>query len=105
MIERYGVRDWPMVRVGFDPAVEVPEDWPDPSAYWIWGTVVVNVASETVANGFSAIRDSSGLVWGDAAPLDHTPDACWRCDARSASTEVGLCGGCHADLTHREWTP
>lgn len=35
----------------------------------------------------------------DATPLDHTPDSCWRCDARKAATDVGLCERCHADLT------
>lgn len=26
------------------------------------------------------------------------PDACWRCEARDAETEVGLCGGCRDDM-------
>lgn len=34
----------------------------------------------------------------DTRPLDLFPDDCWRCDAREAETEVGLCLPCRADL-------
>jgi hypothetical protein len=26
------------------------------------------------------------------------PDSCWRCDAKGAETDVGLCTSCHDDL-------
>lgn len=28
-------------------------------------------------------------------------ERCWRCDARDATTDVGLCDPCHASLTAR----
>lgn len=30
----------------------------------------------------------------DCAPLDETPDECWRCDARPSATDLGLCHRC-----------
>lgn len=35
---------------------------------------------------------------GDADPIDLAPDDCWRCDARPATTDVGLCTPCRTDL-------
>lgn len=35
----------------------------------------------------------------DQLAYDIHPDACWRCDSLPASTDVGLCDGCHLDLT------
>lgn len=34
----------------------------------------------------------------DQTALDLNPEACWRCDARQSSSDVGLCDPCHADL-------
>jgi hypothetical protein len=34
----------------------------------------------------------------DAAVYDSNPDRCWRCDAKGAETDVGLCTPCHEDL-------
>jgi hypothetical protein len=30
--------------------------------------------------------------------LVDRPEFCWRCDAKEAETDVGLCASCHVDL-------
>jgi hypothetical protein len=34
----------------------------------------------------------------DTSAFDSRPDSCWRCDAKQAETDVGLCTPCHGDL-------
>lgn len=46
----------------------------------------------------SALLDPRRWLMQDAAPLDPHPDRCWRCNARPASDDVGLCGPCHTNL-------
>lgn len=31
----------------------------------------------------------------------HDAEVCWRCDARDADSDIGLCGRCHASLVSR----
>lgn len=38
----------------------------------------------------------------DEVPYDLRPNACWRCDASDATTEVGLCAPCNRELTEPE---
>jgi hypothetical protein len=41
---------------------------------------------------------SSYSYGADTATFDSRPEHCWRCDARGAETDVGLCTSCHDDL-------
>jgi hypothetical protein len=41
---------------------------------------------------------SSCSYGADTATFDSRPEHCWRCDARGAQTDVGLCTSCHDDL-------
>jgi hypothetical protein len=34
----------------------------------------------------------------DTNAFDSRPEHCWRCDAKGAETDVGLCSPCHEDL-------
>jgi hypothetical protein len=47
-------------------------------------------ATERVLSSYSYGRDS--------ASFDSRPEHCWRCDAKGAETDVGLCTPCHDDL-------
>jgi hypothetical protein len=58
-----------------------------------------------------SIRDELTQVLGDDVEVyewqiglvyDLTPDDCWRCDTRPATTEVGLCHPCHRVLSAPE---
>lgn len=59
-----------------------------------------------MADGIRSLA-RSGHVFGefpsytynaDDGRFDARPDSCWRCDATTATTEVGLCDPCHATL-------
>jgi hypothetical protein len=41
---------------------------------------------------------SSYSYGADTASFDSRSEHCWRCDARGAETDVGLCTSCHDDL-------
>jgi hypothetical protein len=43
-------------------------------------------------------EDCSYSYGADTATFDSRPEHCWRCDARGAETDVGLCTSCHDDL-------
>jgi hypothetical protein len=42
--------------------------------------------------------ESSYTYGPDHTTFDARPDACWRCDAVEAATDVGLCNPCHSAL-------
>lgn len=44
--------------------------------------------------------DVTGLL--DYPPADLDPEACWRCDALPAATDVGLCHPCRLELVETE---
>jgi hypothetical protein len=41
---------------------------------------------------------SSYSYGADTHAFDTRPENCWRCDAKQAETDVGLCTPCHGDL-------
>jgi hypothetical protein len=46
----------------------------------------------------AAQRVLSRAISCDSASFDTRPENCWRCDAKQAETDVGLCTPCHGDL-------
>lgn len=58
----------------------------------------VVLATITEVSGDFASRRRQAIPGPDAAPFDHRPDRCWRCDARAGEGDVGLCPPCLGDL-------
>jgi ferredoxin-like protein FixX len=59
----------------------------------------------TISADVSAFREAMAAACPSAyyslraaAAFDIAPERCWRCDARGAETDVGLCTSCHDDL-------
>ncbi len=78
----------PPAALGPDAPVIFAQCDDDPRPDWLYGALVN--PERLRAEGLA------GPV--DALPHDLRPDACWRCDATPASTDVGLCDPCREAL-------
>lgn len=68
----------------------------NPQEIWARFVARTQIAYEMMMD--YALRVMEVMEVTDQSPHDLDPDACWRCDAREASDELGLCGPCHVDL-------
>jgi hypothetical protein len=64
------------------------------------GESAIDAAQRTLATGETIPwRTAPSYRYGrDSASFDSRPEHCWRCDAKTAETDVGLCSPCHEDL-------
>jgi hypothetical protein len=77
------------------------QPFPGPLCSWFMhadGTVDRRRPGTPWPSARSRSRSSSYSYGADTASFDSRPEHCWRCDARGAETDVGLCTSCHEDL-------
>jgi hypothetical protein len=82
------------------PIVRDPSTLPGPLCNWFMdadGTISRRYPGESRIDATERVL-SSYSYGRDSASFDTRPEHCWRCDAKGAETDVGLCTPCHDDL-------
>lgn len=54
----------------------------------------VNEVARETGVSFARMAEAWIALNADDRPYDLRPDACWRCDARAATSDLGTCDDC-----------